>query len=72
MEFEGTRLVGMPVQAVDATLIRHLEESGTGVAFGCGGDPGPTGLNMYVRATRTGDTMVSGARFCQAEWEDHG
>ncbi|WP_406292042.1 hypothetical protein [Embleya sp. NBC_00896] len=72
VEFEGIRLIGMPVQAVDASLIQQLEGSGLGVAFGCGGDPGPTGLNMYVRATRAGDTMVSGARFCQADWEDHG
>lgn len=71
-EFEGIRLIGMPVQAGDASLIEQLGESGLGVAFGCGRDPGPTGLNMYVRATRAGDTMVSGARFCQAEWEDHG
>lgn len=72
VEFEGIRLIGRPVRAVDASLIQHLEESGLGVTFGCGGDPGPTGLNMYVRAVRAGDTVVSGARFCQAEWEDHG
>ncbi|MFB7466137.1 hypothetical protein ACFCZ1_22000 [Streptomyces sp. NPDC056224] len=72
VEFAGIRLIGMPVQAVDTSLIQYLEDSGLGVAFGCAGDPGPTGLNMYVRATRAGDVMVSGARFCQAQWEDHG
>ncbi|MFF2778869.1 hypothetical protein ACFVU3_28710 [Streptomyces sp. NPDC058052] len=72
VQFEGIGLIGMPVQSVDASLIQHLEESGLGVTFGCGGDPGPTGLNMYVRATQAGDAVVSGARFCQAEWEDHG
>ncbi|WP_031010131.1 hypothetical protein [Streptomyces sp. NRRL F-5727] len=44
VEFEGIRLIGMPVQAVDTLLIQHLEQSGQGVTFGCGGDPGPTGL----------------------------
>ncbi|MFJ5219731.1 hypothetical protein ACIP98_34155 [Streptomyces sp. NPDC088354] len=72
VEFEGIRLIGMSVQAVDASLMQRLEESGMGITFGCGGDLGSPGLNMYVRANRAGDTVVSGARFCRAEWEDHG
>ncbi|MFJ8133360.1 hypothetical protein [Streptomyces hydrogenans] len=72
VEFEGIRLIGMPVRAVDTLLVQHLEQSGLGVTFGCGADPGPTGLNMYVRAARAGDSMVSEARFCRTEWEDHG
>ncbi|WP_328551421.1 hypothetical protein [Streptomyces sp. NBC_00358] len=36
------------------------------------GLPGPEELNMYVRATRAGDTVVSGARFFAPDWEDRG
>ncbi|MER6449218.1 hypothetical protein [Streptomyces venezuelae] len=72
VEFEGIRLIGMTVSAVDTALIRHVEEKDQGLVLGCGGELGVDGLNMYVRATRAGDTVVSEARFCQAEWEDHG
>ncbi|MFJ6565509.1 hypothetical protein ACIQMV_37845 [Streptomyces sp. NPDC091412] len=72
VDFDGIRLIGMSVSAVDAALIQHLEDRERGLVIGCGGDLGPDGLNMYVRATRAGDTMVSEARFCQADWEDHG
>ncbi|CAL9324781.1 hypothetical protein SUDANB180_00602 [Streptomyces sp. enrichment culture] len=72
VEFDGIRLIGRPVSAVDAALTRHVKDSGTGLVIGCGGDPGLDGLKMYIRATRVGDTAVSEARFCGAEWEDHG
>ncbi|MFE7268444.1 hypothetical protein ACFU9B_41805 [Streptomyces sp. NPDC057592] len=72
IDFDGIRLIGMTVSAVDAALIKHLEERETGLIIGCGGDLGPDGLNMYVRATRVGDAVVSEARFCKAEWENHG
>ncbi|MEV4194748.1 hypothetical protein [Streptomyces toxytricini] len=72
VEFAGIPLIGRPVTAVDAALIRHVEERDGGLVIGCGGDLGVDGLNMYVRAARAGDTVVSGARFCQAQWEDHG
>ncbi|MCP9956807.1 hypothetical protein [Streptomyces sudanensis] len=72
VEFEGIRLIGMPVSAVDTALTRRLEENGTGMVIGCGGDLGPDGLHMYVRAARAGDAAISEARFCGAEWEDHG
>lgn len=35
-------------------------------------DLGVDGMNMYIRAARAGDAAVSGARFCAADWEDHG
>ncbi|MFF2852009.1 hypothetical protein ACFVT5_37605 [Streptomyces sp. NPDC058001] len=72
VEHEGIPLIGMPITAVDAALIQHTEERETGLVFGCGGDLGLDGLNMYVRATRAGDAVISEARFCQEDWEDHG
>ncbi|MET9694276.1 hypothetical protein ABZY81_38655 [Streptomyces sp. NPDC006514] len=72
VEFEGIRLIGMKVSAVDTALIQHIEERDLGLVVGCGGDLGVDGLNMYVRGSRAGDTVVSEARFCQAQWEDHG
>ncbi|MDF9808997.1 hypothetical protein M2436_007544 [Streptomyces sp. HB372] len=72
VEFAGIRLIGMTVSAVDTALIQHIEERDLGLVIGCGGDLGVDGLNMYVRASRAGDTVVSEARFCQVEWEDHG
>ncbi|WP_406840883.1 hypothetical protein ACICHK_40085 [Streptomyces sp. AHU1] len=72
IDFEGIRLIGMPVSAVDTALIQYIEEHEMSLVIGCGGDLGPDGLNMYVRTTRAGDTAVSEARFCQEEWEDHG
>ncbi len=70
--FAGIHLIGMQVSAVDEALTRHVEDQETGLRVGCGGDLGPDGLNMYVRAARAGDTVVSEARFCAPEWEDHG
>lgn len=72
VEFAGIRLIGNKVSAVDTALISHIEERDLGLKIGCGGDLGVDGLNMYVRASRAGDAVVSEARFCQAEWEDHG
>ncbi|MFF3587207.1 hypothetical protein ACFYYI_08570 [Streptomyces sp. NPDC002387] len=72
IDFEGIRLIGMAVSAVDTALIKYIEEREMGLVVGCSGDLGPDGLNMYVRATRAGDTVVSEARFCQEGWEDHG
>lgn len=70
--FDGIRLIGMPVSTIDAALERLAENEEMGLVVGCGGDFGPNGLNMYVRATRAGDNVVSEARFCQEKWEDHG
>ncbi|MFD8033242.1 hypothetical protein ACFV3F_31705 [Streptomyces sp. NPDC059717] len=72
IDFEGIRLIGMAVSAVDTALIQYIEEREMGLVVGCSGDLGPDGLNMYVRTTRAGDTVVSEARFCQEGWEDHG
>ncbi|MFF2526586.1 hypothetical protein [Streptomyces liangshanensis] len=72
VEHEGIQLIGLPISAVDAAVVQYTEKRGTDLIVGCGGDLGADGLNMYVRVTRAGDAVVSGARFCQAEWEDHG
>ncbi|MFD9687996.1 hypothetical protein ACFXPX_22115 [Kitasatospora sp. NPDC059146] len=68
IEFEGIPLIGRPVADVDADIIRHIEDRGAGLRLTCAGDQGPDGTNMYVRAVRAGDTMLSEARFCVEEW----
>ncbi len=72
VEFAGIQLIGRSVTAVDAALTQHVEERDMGLVLGCGGDLGVDGLNMFVRASRAGDVLVSEARFCQEQWEDHG
>ncbi|MEU9718170.1 hypothetical protein [Streptomyces sp. NPDC047976] len=72
VDWDGIRLIGRPVSEVDAEVIRSIEERGLGWMVHCDGGPGPEELNMYVRATRAGDTVVSGARFFAPDWEDHG
>ncbi|XCM28392.1 hypothetical protein ABXI76_02530 [Streptomyces parvus] len=57
---------------MDTDLTHYVEERDLGMVIGCGGDLGVDGLNMFVRSTRAGDLLVSGVRFCQEEWEDHG
>lgn len=70
--YAGIDLIGKKVTALDAALIQRAESEEWGLVYGCSGDLGLDGLNMYVRSTRAGDTMVSEARFCNADWEDHG
>ncbi|MEI5033953.1 hypothetical protein RB201_17860 [Streptomyces sp. S1A(2023)] len=72
VEFAGIQLIGRTVSAVDTALNQHVEERDLGLVIGCGGDLGIDGLNMFVRASRAGDVLVSGARFCQKHWKDHG
>ncbi|TXS79480.1 hypothetical protein EAO69_05360 [Streptomyces sp. me109] len=67
VEFENIPLIGTSVTTVDTALIHLVERQDRGLVVGCRGDLGLDGLNMYVRATRTGDTAVSEARFCKAE-----
>lgn len=68
----GIELIGRTLSAVEAALIRYLEDHGTDLRVGCGGDLGPDGSQLYVRAARAGDAVVSEARFCAPGWEDHG
>ncbi|MEV0097311.1 hypothetical protein [Streptomyces sp. NPDC050738] len=70
--FDGIDLIGHTVTTIDATLIQRAENDEFGLVYGCSGNLGPDGTNMFVRATRAGDTVVSEARFCAAAWEDHG
>ncbi len=72
LAFDGLDLIGGTVSEIDAALERRSENDEFGLVVGCGGDLGPDGLGMYVRAARAGDTMISEARFCAEEWEDHG
>ncbi|MFF8544981.1 hypothetical protein ACF060_32405 [Streptomyces werraensis] len=72
VEFAGIQLIGRTVSAVDTALTQHVEERDLSLVIGCGGDLGVDGLNMFVRASRAGDVLVSEARFCQEQWEDHG
>lgn len=70
--FAGIRLIGRAVSTVEAALMRYTEDRDMGLVIGCGGDLGLAGFNMYVRATRAEDAVVSEARFCAEGWEDHG
>ncbi|MEV7183878.1 hypothetical protein [Kitasatospora sp. NPDC093102] len=71
VEFEGIRLIGRSVSDVDAAITRYVEERDLHLRLTCAGDQGPDGSNMYVRATRAGDTMLSEARFCAPDWDEH-
>ncbi|WP_407916133.1 hypothetical protein [Kitasatospora sp. NE20-6] len=68
----GVRLTGRPVSEVDTEVIRYTEDHGLGWMVSGDGGPGPEEYNMYVRATRAGDTVVSGARFSAPDREDRG
>ncbi|WP_327308953.1 hypothetical protein OG730_40240 [Streptomyces sp. NBC_01298] len=70
--FDGLDLIGGSVVAIGDALVRRAENEEMELLVGCGGDMGPDGLNMYVRAARAGDAFVSEARFCTADWDDHG
>ncbi|WP_405915018.1 hypothetical protein [Streptomyces sp. NBC_00728] len=72
VDWDGIRLIGRTVSEVDAEVVRYIEERGLGWLVYGDGLPGPEELNMYVRATRAGDTVVSGARFFAPDWEDRG
>ncbi|WP_225656203.1 hypothetical protein [Streptomyces pseudogriseolus] len=69
---DGMKLIGQKVTALDAALIERAERGDMSLAIGCSGDLGIHGCNMYIRSARAGDGMVSEARFCDADWEDHG
>ncbi|WP_330461571.1 hypothetical protein OIB37_34705 [Streptomyces sp. NBC_00820] len=70
--FAGIELTGRKLSAVDAAVTRYIEDHRISLLIGCGGDLGPDGFHMYVRAARAGDAVVSEARFCAADWEDRG
>ncbi|MCU7820109.1 hypothetical protein [Kitasatospora sp. DSM 101779] len=70
--FHGIDLIGRQVSAIDAALLQLAEIDEIGLRLNCAGDLGPDELNMYVRATRAGDAVISEARFCTAGWEEHG
>ncbi|MFG2842254.1 hypothetical protein ACGF12_03635 [Kitasatospora sp. NPDC048296] len=72
VEFDGIELIGRPVTEVDAAVVRYIEDHDLSLRLTCAGDQGPDGTNLFVRADRAGDTVVSGARFCAPDWEDHG
>ncbi|MFF0702797.1 hypothetical protein ACFYVC_21085 [Streptomyces tendae] len=72
VEFDGMPLIGRKVSAIDKALIERADNGEMSLLVGCNLDLGPDGLNMYVRATRAGDSVLSEARFCQADWEDQG
>ncbi|MGI5517753.1 hypothetical protein [Streptomyces sp. CA-106131] len=72
VDLDGIRLIGRTVSEVDAEVIQYIEDRDLGWLVYCDGGPGPEELNMYVRATRAGDTVVSGARLFAPDWKDHG
>ncbi|WP_339134672.1 hypothetical protein WJM95_33605 [Streptomyces sp. f51] len=70
--WDGIPLIGRRVSEVDAEVVRRIEDRGLGWLVHCDGGPGPEELNMSVRATRAGDTVISEARFFAPDWENHG
>ncbi|MFE4255709.1 hypothetical protein ACFRU3_40905 [Streptomyces sp. NPDC056910] len=72
VEFNDIPLIGRKVSTIDTALIERADNDEMSLLVGCNLELGPDGLNMFVRATRAGDSVVSEARFCQSEWEDHG
>lgn len=72
VSYAGVELIGRRVSAVDAALARRAKEDSIRVLFGGGGDLGLEGFNMFVRAARAGDAVVSESRFGAQDWDDHG
>ncbi|MFE1511257.1 hypothetical protein [Streptomyces sp. NPDC058726] len=70
--YADIRLVGMTPSSVNAALFQHIETHELGLLFGLDGDIGLYDFNMYSRVTRAGDSLVSAARFCAADWEEQG
>ncbi|MFB6808279.1 hypothetical protein [Streptomyces sp. NPDC056387] len=65
----GIQLVGVTPSALDAAVIRHIEDHGLGLRFCPSGAAVWDGLQLVLSTTRAGDAAVSEATFCAEEWE---
>ncbi|MFE5208674.1 hypothetical protein [Streptomyces sp. NPDC056600] len=72
VELEGTELVGRVPSAADTALDDLAERKNWSLVIGCSGDLGSDEPNVHLKAERAGDALVSGVRFCAADWEEHG
>jgi hypothetical protein len=72
VSYAGTELIGRSVAAVEAFLCLRAEIDQEELRYGPAGDLTLTGLNVWIRAARAGDVVVSEARFCTEGWEDDG
>lgn len=68
----GIELIGRKPSAVEADIIRYIQDRGLDLRMGCGGDIGPGDSQVWARAERAGDTSVSAACFCIEDFEYHG
>ncbi|MEV7122202.1 hypothetical protein [Kitasatospora griseola] len=69
---DGIELIGRKPSAVEADITRYIQERELDLHFACSGDVGSSGLQVWVRAERAGDTLVSAAHFCIEDREYHG
>ncbi|WP_189278346.1 hypothetical protein [Kitasatospora griseola] len=68
----GIELIGRKPSAVEADVIRCIQDRGLDLRMGCSGDFGPGDSQVWARAERAGDTSVSAACFCIEGFEYHG
>ncbi len=64
----GIPLVGRPVTAVDADIVRYIKDNDLGLRLPCSGDTEIYGLGVLVRAARVGDSVISEARLGAEQW----
>ncbi|MEV7355662.1 hypothetical protein [Kitasatospora sp. NPDC091276] len=72
MSLCGIELIGRKPSAVEADIIRYIQDRGLDLRMGCGGDISPGDSQVWARAERAGDTSVSAACFCIEDFEYHG
>ncbi|QKW18449.1 hypothetical protein HUT16_04650 [Kitasatospora sp. NA04385] len=65
---DGIPLVGRPVTAVEADIVRYLTDNDLGLRFLVSGDQEIHGLGVTVRTARVGDGVISEARLGAEQW----
>jgi hypothetical protein len=72
LSYAGVQLIGRPVSVLDRFMIQHAKTTNTGLQFAPDGSPGLESLNLFIRATRAGDDVISEARICAEGWNHEG
>ncbi|MFF2616558.1 hypothetical protein [Kitasatospora sp. NPDC058046] len=65
---DGIPLVGRPVTAVEADIVRYIADNDLGLRLPVSGDMEIYGLGVFVRAARVGDAAISEARLGAEQW----
>ncbi|MFC8717756.1 hypothetical protein [Kitasatospora sp. NPDC057198] len=65
---DGIPLVGRPVTAVEADIVKYLKDNDLGLRFLVSGDQEIYGLGVTVRTARVGDSVISEARLGAEQW----